>query len=154
MKQKIYKDLEEGNNVENELVKILENSGLKVTTTQVDGLNSKYDLIVNTIKKTYTIEVKFDRMVNETGNVAIELHKILNDEKLPSGLSITEADYYVYKLSDKFYSIKTKKLKDLIKKLIKNDAIKIVMGGDNRSVCIGLISKYIFKKHCKEIKNE
>jgi len=66
------------------------------------------------------VEVKTDRRAHETGNLYIELWQFSNpdrSDKRPSGLSITEADWWITTTPSGtgFLAIRTEELKALIK---------------------------------------
>jgi hypothetical protein len=63
-----------------------------------DGYCIEYDLECFDNKKRFTCEVKFDRMAQSTGNIAIEMHNTRHDK--PSGLSATKADIWVIVVMD------------------------------------------------------
>lgn len=146
-------DLENAQQVENELQQMYINSGYTATTTAHLGQFSGYDIHITSggTLISYTLEVKHDIMSDVTGNIAIELNKKINNKIEKSGLSATNADYQVYKIRNKFYSISTADLKILLRKLKDNNALPIVSGGDGGSVQLALISKYVFKQNSKQI---
>ena len=79
------------------------------------------------------VEVKTERDIwKTTGNIAIELR--CNGK--PSGISTTESSVWVHLLAHKGvikggFLFKVDELKAKIKKLHKNDDLKMVMGGDD-----------------------
>ena len=79
------------------------------------------------------VEVKTERDIwKTTGNIAIEIR--CNGK--PSGLSTTESSVWVHLLAENGvikggFLFKVDELKAKIKKLHKNDDLKMVMGGDN-----------------------
>jgi len=79
------------------------------------------------------IEVKTERdKWKETGNIAIEIRY----KGKPSGLSITEADWWFHLLSYKDeielgFMFKVSRLKKMIKNKMKKDKVCILYGGDN-----------------------
>jgi hypothetical protein len=78
------------------------------------------------------IEVKRDRMWAKTGNIFIEYEY----KKNPSGLFVTEADYFAYILykdgvNIAVYIWKTDIIKSVITKWIETKKFKSVNGGDN-----------------------
>lgn len=89
------------------------------------NIDYRYDLLLdNKIK----IEVKADRLAHKTNNLAIEFECF----DKPSGIYISEADYYIYfivKPNNEYtvYKIKTDDLKEKIKDCI------IVRGGDMKA---------------------
>ena len=95
----------------------------------------KFEKSVAKILTLGKVEIKTERdKWKKTGNIAIEL---MNQNNL-SGLTITEADWWVHILSFKnniesVILIPVPKLKKLVKKLVKEDKATIVMGGDDNS---------------------
>ena len=70
-------------------------------------------------------EVKWDRRAGETGNVAIEFES----RGRPSGLSVSAADYYIYKIGEQgFYLFETAALKQKLSD--RRNVERIVSGGD------------------------
>ena len=87
------------------------------------------------------IEVKTERGTwKRTGNIAIEIRYKGN----PSGISTTEADWWVHILSDAedidtALMFKVDKLKKKIRKLVSRKEARIVMGGDDNNSEIVLV---------------
>ena len=79
------------------------------------------------------IEVKAERDIwKRTGNIAIEIRC----KGKPSGLSVTEADWWIHLLTYKNkvemgFMFKVSRLKQMIKNKIKKDKVCIMYGGDN-----------------------
>ncbi len=76
-------------------------------------------------------EVKSDRMSQKTGNVYIEYES----RGKASGIRTTQADYWVYKISEKqAIVIETEELKIKIQQLVKEGKARMgVKGGDNNT---------------------
>ena len=76
-------------------------------------------------------EVKSDRLSEKTGNVYIEYES----RGKPSGIRTTQADYWVYKVSEKqAIVIQTDELKRKIAVLLKGGKARMgVKGGDNNT---------------------
>jgi hypothetical protein len=100
----------------------------------------KYDLQIGQIAgkkladilQNKKIEVKYDKIASRTGNIAIEFES----RGKPSGISITEADYYCYiiantKCDDIYMLIAVHKLKKLCRAYFLNNCIKEI--GDNNT---------------------
>ena len=90
------------------------------------------------------IEVKVDREWISTGNVAIEIGR----KGKPAGLSITTAEYYIYKL-DKLYYCNVEKLKKYLREYIQNYPSSVINCGDGnraRVVLLPLTSFYLIFK--------
>lgn len=126
---------------ENEMVvsRFLESKGMRYISSCT---YKEYDLLMcdkdnNEVK----FEVKTDVLVtkdNDTGNIVIEIRYKGN----PSGISSTEAKWFVYYYAnldkENLWMIKV----DDLKKLIKDNKFKIVMGGDNNDSELVLIKRY------------
>jgi hypothetical protein len=74
----------------------------------------------------YKLEIKSDRLAHKTGNVFIEIFS----RGKPSGLSTTEADYWVYRIDecDTAIIVKTNTLKEIVKEHFNGTYI---LGGDD-----------------------
>ena len=119
------------------------------TYKQKKGNFKPYDLIITHKSKTYKIEVKSDRQAGKTGNMAIEYE--CNGK--PSGITTTEADYYVYFIiymdeiqedglpREECYKIPIKKLIKIAKECHN------VRGGDGNRSCMYLVHKSLVKKY-------
>jgi len=114
-----HADLALGKKYEKKTLKFFEYDNYE----QAKGCESKYDLILyRRFYETIKIEVKCDRRACITGNLAIEYE--CNNK--PSGLNVSESDFYVYHIidTDIIYKIATDTLRWLVK------GCKIVSGGD------------------------
>jgi len=100
---------------------------------QLDGETWFHELVTG--KK---VEVKSDRRTAETGNVYIEYWS----RGKPSGISTSQADYYVYKVAeDTAVLISTDQLKKRIKLLVQQGKARMnVKGGDNNT-SLGILCK-------------
>ena len=114
------------------------------TYTRPETINMLYyDFLINNTTK---YEIKADRIAFKTRNLCIELY---NYGK-PSGLNITQADYYIYFIINnnniiRVYKIPTAVLKELI------ISRELKSGGDNRQskfvlLNIDLVKDYIIEK--------
>ena len=87
------------------------------------------------------VEVKTERDIwKSTGNIAIEIRC----RGVLSGLSITEAEYWIHLLADGDiikggFIIPVKELKLRVKEMVENNIAKIVMGGDDNASQLVLI---------------
>lgn len=125
-------DLLNGQLVERDLIKILQSRGnILLEHTINNGIDTRYDVkILTKTGTTTTIEVKDDKMSEFTGNLAIEFQ--CNNK--PSGLSVSEADYYAIKttINNKgvketmFILIRTQ----ILKQFINDNNCRVVSGGD------------------------
>ena len=102
-----------------------------------------YEKALALILQDKTIEVKTERDTwKRTGNIAIELHNHNSD--IPSGLSITKANYWATVLVDDYkiqsiHILPVDNLKERVKDIVRNGGGKIVMGGDFKCSEIALI---------------
>lgn len=94
MAKKFLRDFEVGATAEQYVAWLLQRAGYSVARST--GRDSDKDLCVSRGGLSCTIEVKFDRMSGATGNLAIEFWNPRSD--LPSGITATRADYWVYVL--------------------------------------------------------
>ena len=106
-------DLKEGQQAEQEFANWAIKEGLSVE--RIPGNFAPYDMIVYDDVDQFKIEVKLDRKAHYTGNVGIELYKQVNGVDMPSGLSGSEADTFVFKLLNipGMFAIPTHKLRKL-----------------------------------------
>lgn len=130
-----YNDLEFGNKYEIEYTKI---KGLNDAVIS-KGKNSYYDIIT---KDGIKYEIKSDRMAHKTGNLCIEFEC----SNKPSGISITQSDYYGYFIVNDngyvLYTIPTEKIKEEIQKKTYKRTLK---GGNGFKSNFYLFDKDIFK---------
>ena len=89
------------------------------------GRHAAYDLFISA-----TAEVKTDAKAASTGNVAIEI--ACNGK--PSGLTVSAADFWVFVVGNDAHSIRTTKLRAIIRELKPIEA----NGGHNRVVLLPL----------------
>jgi len=137
-------DLKEGEHAEREFAEWAIKEGLKVE--KIQGNFAAYDLIVSDETEQIKIEVKLDRKAHYTGNVGIELYKQVNGVDLPSGLSGSEADTFVFNLLNiGMYAIPTKKLRQLADD--KKYKAGVWCGDGNRTYML-LFDKEFFLTQC------
>ncbi len=91
------KDLSRGINIENKLLEIIRK---KYPSASLIHKYKGYDIWIPETNK--SIEVKYDPMSNQTGNIVIEIEMF--DKS--SALITTKADYWVFYDDNKFVSIK------------------------------------------------
>ena len=85
------------------------------------------DWVKKLLSNGFKVEVKNDRLIHKTGNLFIEFES----RGKPSGLSITTADYWIYRMSelDSSLTLPVNSLKDICRSYYKqNKHLKI--GGD------------------------
>jgi signal recognition particle subunit SEC65 len=112
---------------EKEIENILENRGYTV----LEFCNDKrYDLLLEKNGRKVAVEIKEDFTCEKTGNVGLEF----GCRGKPSGISTTEADFYIYKVHTPkgviVVSISTKTLRKMIEDCQYH---RIVSGGDEGS---------------------
>ena len=100
----------------------------------------RYDIVMKIGAGLVTYEVKEDFMCEHTGNVSLEYE---SRGKL-SGISVSEADYYIYKLhisrTEIIFAIISS---DILKEYIADKAFfRIVNGGDKGSNTLNYLFKY------------
>lgn len=113
-KIQFLKDLKVGKKYENEFIKFYNLKDYK----HPEGYHPQYDIECDNIK----YEIKCDRVMNKTGNLLIEYAQSY-DNKIPSGITTTQADYYIiFEVIDDInmeytmYKIPTKKIKRYIER--------------------------------------
>lgn len=137
-----FNDLKFGNFYMNEFIKI---KGWKEDTYKVmKGKFAPYDLIHYRNGKEFYYEVKADKKAFKTNNLCIEYEY----SGKPSGISISEAHYYIYfvvtDVGYDLYKIPSKDLKEMIKN--KEYHIKL-FGGDGKQSKFYLFSLDIFEPY-------
>lgn len=97
------------------------------------GENKLLDILSNR-----KIEVKTDRYVNITGNVAVEYRY----KGRKSGIATTEADYWAFVLHDQktIIMVETENLKQIARRYYKMDMVRL--GGDDNNSEMILIPIY------------
>lgn len=87
------------------------------------------DWVKNVFSDGTKVEVKFDRMAHLTGNLFVEVYS----RGKASGISTTKANYWIFKIKEKDYTliVSTKKLKELCRIVYQTDGF--VKGGDNNT---------------------
>ena len=139
------RDLEIGQTVEKEFAKILENIG---ATDITENNDYRYDISCNISGIPKLFEVKFDQQTISSPNLAIEFES----RGKASGISTSEADYWVYKIFFEgrwvFATIKSSKLKEII---LSESYWRIVNGGDSYTSKLYLFRKEVFVNACHKI---
>lgn len=115
-------DLRDAHAVEWELAFLLYSRGRAADVRAND--DKRFDLeVLTTDSKRVTIELKHDMMYSKTGNLGVEFASWGK----PSGIAVTEADYWCFALEDGFWTIKTEELRRLIDE---NWYFRVAVGGD------------------------
>jgi hypothetical protein len=112
-----------------------------------DNKDNNFDLIMSYEGREFKYEIKTDVLLstqNDTGNLVVEFES----RGKPSGISVTQADYFVYfipKLKE-IWNIKVENLKNIIN----NNKLKKVSGGDlDSNTKMYLINRNKFSKNFK-----
>jgi hypothetical protein len=132
------KDLPIARNTEKEIATLLEKQyGAKILSFED---TNKYDILVLIKGKKIKIEIKEDFTGETTGNVGLEF----SCRGKPSGIEVSEADYYIYKLHTMDYGIQyVLHSTAALKKMIANgEYFRIVNGGDKGSNSMNYLFKY------------
>lgn len=135
------KDKKDGEIAENIVEKILKETFKNATIEKAVGRNPLWDFCVtNKYDEKITYEVKFDKMSADTGNFAFEL----GNNKGPSGIRTSEADFIVYVLPNKDnqkdkYMLYFFDRAKLLEYIYSDKTIRIVNGGDNRRFKLALL---------------
>ncbi|MFT4758650.1 MAG: hypothetical protein ACI9XO_002619 [Paraglaciecola sp.] len=117
------KDLVDAQIVEQEVLAKLQVLIPELTNLQLSTCK-EFDISADWKDRQITFEVKNDLMAAKTGNAAIEYEC----RGKPSGIAVTKADYLVYKIKEKYFIFRTKKVK---RKLFKEAVFfKKAAGGD------------------------
>lgn len=90
------KQLRIGRLAEDRISRLLELAG--ATITKPEGKFKPYDLSVSLGKMQFTVEVKYDVMAVDTGNIAIEYENCR--DSTASGITATEADLWAHCIKD------------------------------------------------------
>lgn len=104
--------------------------------------NSDYDIECNLNGKYTTIEIKEDFTCERTGNLGLEFEC----RGKPSGISVSKADYYIYKVHQPngkitLWIVPT----EVLKKLIADKRYEVIVnGGDPESNSMNYLFKFDF----------
>jgi hypothetical protein len=134
---KFKKDLQTGHFYEKKCLEYLDYDSVK----HMEGYFKEYDLIITKDGKETKIEVKSDKQGSRTGNLAIEYE--CNNK--PSGITTTEADYWIYFIvhpdREEVFKIPIEDLRDLVKDCRK------VSGGDGMRSRLHLVQRRLVEKY-------
>lgn len=136
-----HEDLERGFEVEYSVLEIVRK---KYPSASLINAYKGYDIWVPELHK--SIEVKYDPMSNETGNIVVEIE--MNGQL--SGLTTTTADYWVFHDDHVFMIIKPMSIVNFIFQN-KLQYVEFVGQGDKASKKAFLISKDLLFKHGKKL---
>lgn len=149
-----HSDLNEAHECENRLKEIFEqNYNCSVSTSQAFGSFPDWDLKVLLHEQDYefTIELKQDKMVWKTGNIAVEYQRTLKDgSKHPTCISVSKATIWAYYFNSTYYLIPTETLRQIIQDKLYFKAIE--GAGDGNRAGVYLFQKDVFLKYATDIK--
>lgn len=134
-------DLAEGEMAEELLLGLIRKK--YASAVKIPNKFSDYDIYVPEISK--SIEVKYDRQCNETGNLFIEI-EIFGKR---SGLAITKADYWVFYDGLQFQMISPS---DIVNFIFINRVLMQEFKNSGNLIKAFLVKKDDLFKHCKLIK--
>lgn len=117
-------DLQDAKVKEAELASLLLRRG-KAKNVEFND-DKRYDLKVELPTGCVTIEVKHDMLYERTGNIGVEFESWGK----PSGIDVTEADWWCFALHDGFWVIPTAKIKELVAQDVH---WRVAVGGDKGS---------------------
>jgi hypothetical protein len=86
-----------GHKAEQLIIAILNQNGFTARKNSEFDKRYDYDIVFDFGKRVYKVEVKYDKMSNKTGNIAIEFFNAKKGEA--SGISVTCADLWAQVLS-------------------------------------------------------
>jgi hypothetical protein len=134
-------DLERGNSIEDKVLAIIRKTC--PCATKVEAFKG-YDIWIPETHK--SVEVKYDPMSNETGNIVIEIEMFGK----PSALMTTTADYWVFYDDKQFVLIKPL---DIINCIFLNKLTyrEFVGTGDTEKKKAFLVPKEVLFKHGKQL---
>ena len=137
MTNTFQQDLSRGINIKNKLLEIIRK---KYPSASLIHKYKGYDIWIPETNK--SIEVKYDPMSNQTGNIVIEIEMF--DKS--SALITTKADYWVFYDDNKFVSIKPM---DIVNCIFLNKLIykEFIGNGDTKSKKAFLVPKEILFKY-------
>ena len=121
------RDFPEGRQAEEEAKIKIKNMFPGILINENDNITEDFDISGLYESKEIKFEVKWDKMAEKTGNVAIEYES----RGKKSGISVTIADFYIYKIKNKFYIFDTSVIKDELFNKMNYD--RDVIGGDKGS---------------------
>ena len=144
MNNTFQQDLKRGIDVELKALAIIQK---KYPSASLINKFKGYDIWIPELHK--SVEVKYDPMSNETGNIVIEIEMF----NKPSALMTTEADYWIFYDNNNFVLIKPI---DIINCIFINKLVyrEFVGTGDNASKKAFLVKKDILFKYGKIINND
>jgi len=144
-RSKFKKDLSRGVKVEDFVLQKIKNKYPEAR--RISGYCKEYDIWIPEIAK--GIEVKYDPMSNQTGNIVIEVEMFGK----PSALMTTKASHWIFYDDNVFVCIKPSEIKECIKE---NNlrTVKFTGRGDKDSKIAYLINKQLLFSYGKPLFKE
>jgi len=130
----ILKDMADGDEAEQKVILLLRDCGFTAIKNIDPKTRSFWDIEFGDMG--HTIEVKNDRYALKSGNIAVE---IFNPKSMkPSGLTITQADYWVFIVGEEIWLTKTETLRKFV-----NDEKphRIIDAGGDKNATLTLYKK-------------
>lgn len=134
---KFKDDLEVAKATEKEIALLLQNK----YNANIIGFedSNKYDILAEMKGKEFTFEIKEDLMCEKTGNVSLEFEY----RGKPSGISVSQADFYIYKIHAKDGIKYVLHPTGVLKKMVEDKLyFRVVSGGDPGSNTMNYLFKY------------
>lgn len=136
------KDLKDGNLAEEIVAEHWKLNGYDVETLPKDRQSEGDIELSSEDSEPFTIEVKFDRMAGDTGNLCFEITNKAGDL---TGIAKTTAKHVVYLVPEteqsvRMFTFDTKELQDYLYNDDNASKIKVVKGGDRRAYTLMLVS--------------
>jgi hypothetical protein len=144
MNNTFQQDLKRGIDIELKALAIIQK---KYPSASLINKFKGYDIWIPELHK--SVEVKYDPMSNETGNIVIEIEMF----NKPSALMTTEADYWIFYDDNNFVLMKPM---DIINCIFINKLVyrEFIGTGDKASKKAFLVKKDILFKYGKIINND
>jgi hypothetical protein len=136
------KDLKDGNLAEEVVAEHYRAKAYNVETLSRKRQNEGDIEVFRKNEVPFTVEVKFDRMAKDTGNLCFE---ITNKKGDLTGIAKTTADIVVYivpkdEQSVRLFTFETKVLKAYLYDTLNKEKVRQVKGGDRRAFTLMLVS--------------
>jgi hypothetical protein len=131
-------DLYDGRKAEEFIGHLLNEAGLHTVPVDSKGPNRQFWDLETTGQLDFKTEVKYDKMEERTGNIAIEIWNPKSCK--PSGLTITKSDFWCHVLSDAAWIVPTQQLREY---LDNNVAFKFIGQGGDSNASFSLYKSHI-----------
>lgn len=108
MEETFHRDLDVGREVEIKHLKIIQE--YYPDAHMIDDYCKEWDIFIPS--ENFGIEIKYDRMSQDTGNIVVEIEF----NGTASALSTTKSRYWIFDTGNKTIMVETEKLRNLVKK--------------------------------------